>query len=228
MGNKLTYILAFAGLMALAHLVEPMKAYAPMNLRLPFQPPKERVIITESTLEKITRENERKLHNLIEEINWMKDDEVYQKVTMTHASLKVPDYITRKFIRCLGYVESSDDAKVVSYAGAKGWGQLMKDAWYDVEEINYEKNVFNLEKNIGATIKYTIFLSNSLRILNPNWINLSPEEKVSLIAAAYNGGIGNLQKANWDVNNMKRQTIAYTPRIKEVAEDIAPKVDLFQ
>jgi membrane-bound lytic murein transglycosylase MltF len=222
-GNKLTYILAFAGLVALAQ-----RAEAPIRLEHYFQPLKEKVIISENPLEKTAKENERKLHNLIEEINWMENDEVYRKVTRAYTSLKVPEYITRKFIRCLGYVESSDDPKNISPVGARGWGQLMREAWYEVEDINYEENVFNLEKNIEATIKYTIFLSNSLRILNSNWENLSPEEKASLMADAYNGGIGNLTKANFDVNNMKIQTKAYVPRIKEVAEQIAPKVDLFQ
>jgi spore germination cell wall hydrolase CwlJ-like protein len=84
-GKKLTYILAFAGLMALAHLAAPTRAYAPAELRPPFQPPKERVIIAENPLEKITKEAETNIKKIERKVDMLSryetdsfyDDETY-------------------------------------------------------------------------------------------------------------------------------------------------------
>ncbi len=203
-------------------------AYAPATRPEQFCPPKERVIARESSLERFARENEGKLHSLNEEIIWMKSDGIYQKVTRMYAKLNVPVYITRKFVRCLGHAESSDNPQAVSKKGARGWGQFMEKTWHEVGEGDYEKNSFNLEKSIEATIKYILFLDRSLRRLNHNWKNLSYEEKAGQIAAAYNGGIGTLRKAGWDISKMKDETQDYIPRIKKIAEEIAPQVSLFQ
>ncbi len=217
---------ALAGAVAALFMI-PYLAHAPSRKVEYFHPPKEKVMASESLLEKMSRENEERIENLIEEKNWMETDTIYRKITSASGKLDVPKYITRKFIRCLGGVESSDRPYVKSEKGAMGWGQLMKAAWYDVEQSDYEKNVSILDKNIEVTIKYLSFLNDKLGESHPQWSSLDDKEKVRLIAAAYNGGFGNLRNSGWDVQKMKKETKEYMPKIERMAKVIAPLVRLY-
>lgn len=221
MAKKLTAMLALIGLlMVKGNLGSSIK---PIGY---FQSPKG-VVPTESNLEGQFKENKRRLDSLIAEMKWTETDEIYQKITMAYSTLDVPEYITRKFIRSLGAAESSDNPRAKSRMGARGWGQLTKDAWYRVEKSDYKNNVFNLERNISTTIKYILWTENLIEEVCPDWGDFPDDKKVELIAAAYNGGVKRLYDSGWDIRNMSDETKNYMPRIKEAAGRIAPNVGLF-
>lgn len=74
-------------------------------------------------------------------------------------------------------VESAFQKNAVSYAGARGLGQLMPAT---ARQMGV-KNVFDPEQNIQGTVKYL------------NWIkNRAKTNNVDIILASYNMGIGNV------------------------------------
>lgn len=193
-----------------------------------------------SALEKILKEN-KKIKILIEERRLLEKDKIYRIVDSSYKNLNdpeyipysyknpiIPGYISKKFVRTLIKVESKDNPKAVSRMGARGLGQLMKGAWYEVEREDYWKNVFIPEKNIDTTIKYLMWIDKTCKILHPNWNELTDEEKTNLIAAAYNGGIGRLQESNWDIHKMPDETRKYIPKLERVSKEFIPSAKIYQ
>ncbi len=186
----------------------------------------EEISILERGVKKI--EERRRIQRQDEETRLWEIDLIYRKIKFIYDNINPPSYITKKFIRCLGIVESEDFPKAVSKAGAKGWGQLMEEAWYSVEDSNYEQNVFNLDKNIETTIKYLVWIDNKAREWHSDWDRVSDEEKVRLIAAAYNGGIGRLEELNWDIKKMPEETRQYIPKLEQLSKIILPSSKIYQ
>ncbi len=217
----LTIAIASAFLAAAPVVQAPVQTLAPPS-------PIEISVIAEDVFGDRARKNNENLQSLIEEIKWMENDGIYQRVTLLYDKLKAPEYLTRKFIRSLGYAESEDYSRALSKMGARGWGQLMRAAWYEVDKSNYERNAFRLDKNMEVSIKYLKFLDSQLKLLYPDWNNLTSEEKTRLIAAAYNGGVKNLLDADWNVKSTADETRNYMKRIEDIAKEIAPNVKLFK
>jgi len=133
-----------------------------------------------------------------------------------YAKVKLPDYITKGYIKNLIECESSWDPAVVSKAGAKGLGQLIKKTWNDSEkEISYEKGVFIPEKNLEVSLKYLNWLNEYLQKNHNDWQKVSTSKKLDLISAAYNGGITRLKKNKWNIQKMPRETRKYVKKINE-------------
>ncbi|MFN8671830.1 MAG: transglycosylase SLT domain-containing protein [Candidatus Sericytochromatia bacterium] len=82
-----------------------------------------------------------------------------------------------KLIVSLVAVESAFQTKAVSYAGAKGLGQLMPGT---ARQMGV-KNVFDAEENIEGTVKYI------------NWLKKRAKTNdLNIILASYNMGYGNV------------------------------------
>ncbi|MEK7434634.1 MAG: transglycosylase SLT domain-containing protein [Cyanobacteriota bacterium] len=90
-----------------------------------------------------------------------------------------------KLVLSLIAVESAFQPKAVSYAGAKGLGQLMPGT---AKQMGV-KNVFEPEENIEGTLKYIEWLKKR-----------SGSNNLDIILASYNMGYGNV---SWFLENKK-------------------------
>jgi len=148
-----------------------------------------------------------------------KKDEIFRYIVYAYDSMKIPEYITKKFIRAQIWAESRDYPKAKGKVGERGLMQLTPKAWSIVErENNFYKIAFDPEKNIGAGIKYGLWIDDYCTIWHPDWENLPDSEKRKIIAAGYNTGIGRLRKNKWDLNKVPDRTKGYIREIENLME----------
>lgn len=166
-----------------------------------------------STLTKFMRE--------IEEKDWEKD-KIWQIISSYYSESEIPEYISKRFIRTLIRIESGDNPKAVSYCGARGLGQIMKDTWYTFEKENFEENAFIPEKNIEVMIKCLKSADNFYRQNHSDWEKISYSEKRDIIAAGYNMGPYGAKKVNWDISKMPKETQGYISAMNKVFREITP------
>ncbi len=149
----------------------------------------------------------------------MKEEEICRIINVCYKELNPPKYITEKLMRDIIKIESDDDIFCVSKAGARGLGQLMNETWDEVNKEDYMKNVFNPEKNIHTLIAYWIWMDKACKIMDPKWNKLINKEKIKILSAAYNGGIGRLERRNWNVKRMPAETRFYIRKLNYVLKD---------
>jgi len=146
-------------------------------------------------------------------------DEIFRYIIYAYDSVKVPEYITKKFVRAQIWAESWDTPNARGKRGEKGLMQLIPEAWRCVEnKLDYKKNAFNPEKNVYVGIKYLSWLAKQAENYHSNWNKLSDEEKRKNIAAVYNAGIGRLISSNWDINKIPKITKRYIRNIENLME----------
>ena len=224
MGKKLNLLLTG---MLIGEIWIGKEIIAPTKSINYFQPTNLNEIVKEVQFRDFKKELEEKQKILNEEQKLLKKDKIYIIIDSYYKKLDVPEYISKKFVRTLINVESKDNPEAVSEIGARGLGQLMKKAWYEVEKENYWKNSFIPEKNINVTIKYLAWIDKTCEILHPNWKNLSKKEKLNLISAAYNGGIGKLKEVGWNIDKMPRETREYIPKLEKIARKFIPSEEIY-
>jgi len=127
-----------------------------------------------------------------------------------------PNYVSRIIRK-----ESSGNTKAIGTRGERGLMQLMPKTWVDESRrLCGEALSFDLafdpvaNKNVGTQYLRTIesYLSTKIE----GWDKLTIEQKQDLIAAAYNGGMGNLwKKARWDVSKMPASVQFYVSQLAE-------------
>jgi soluble lytic murein transglycosylase-like protein len=108
--------------------------------------------------------------------------------------------------------ESRGNPKAVSHAGARGLMQIMPRTWAEMTKKLYGKplpfkRAFEPELNKKVGIYYYKWIQNTLRD------KMKKEPTIEQILAAYNGGIGNLSKANYDIQRMPAESIDYVAKI---------------
>lgn len=182
----------------------------------------------EDYTDKYERLLEEQRKRLSKEIELLKKDKIYRIINDSYKNINPPHYISKEFIRTIIKAESEDNPHAISPVGARGLGQLMESAWYEVEKENYWKNVFNPEKNIQTSIKYLAWIDKECKRLNPNWDNLTNKNKIELIAAAYNGGIGRLKQARWKISNMPEETRKYIPKLEQLTQNFMLSTQIYQ
>lgn len=127
---------------------------------------------------------------------------------------KIPEIITKDFIKSIAYAESKYNIYAESKDGARGLMQLMEETWNDMEkEIEFESGVFNPYENVKVGTKYLIWLNNYCEERYPKWNGLSQKEKHLIIAAAYNAGHNKLKRKGWRISKMPEETKYF---IKEI------------
>jgi hypothetical protein len=224
------YVLAGA---IVAFLAAANVAYAPIENRglSKFQKPSLETITANVLGEKYAKEQE-EFEKTLEEIREENRDALLSSIDKIYGficnayknqEVQIPDYITKRFIRNIIRMESTDYSRAIGKAGERGYMQLMEDTWYEVEKEDFKKNAFIPEKNIEAGVKYMVQkIDTFCRKNHPNWENLSDWEKIKLIAASYNGGKNKLRKMNWDINKMKKGTRDYIVKLDKLYNN--PKI----
>lgn len=213
--------LLFAVALTIVNLVSPPISIAPVIGKEYNYPLLESLILSRDMKELHKDLVEKEITEVSHENFLSITDPIYGIIDSFYKKMNLPRYITREFIRSLGIIESEDYPKAISEAGAKGWGQIVKDTWSSVDDSNYEKNVFNLEKNIEVTMKYLLSLDNEFGDLYFHWDKLPDNKKIELIAAAYNGGIGRLREVGWNIEKMSQETRDYFPKIEQQQKKIS-------
>lgn len=226
MGKKLRNLVLLTGALLAGISMSKYVSDSVRNIHYS-KPANSNEIVREVPPKNYQKESGKKQKILAEEKNLLKKDSIYRIIDSSYEKMDVPEYISKKFVRTLIKTESKDNPRAVSYMGARGLGQLMKKTWYEVERDNYWKNAFIPEKNIEATIKYLILTDKRCNLLHPSWKKLSKKEKLNLISASYNGGIGNLKNAGWDIDKMPRETRRYIPKLERIAESIIPSEEIY-
>ncbi len=130
-------------------------------------------------------------------------------INETYKNLQIPDHITKRFIKKVINAESDNYTHAISPVGARGLMQLTQVAWKQVEKEDYYNHSFDPKLNIEVGIKYLLHLDKYLENNYPGWNSLPANEKRRLMSAAYNGGIGRLEKRKWEIENMPKETQRY-------------------
>ncbi|MDO8516758.1 MAG: lytic transglycosylase domain-containing protein [Nanoarchaeota archaeon] len=145
---------------------------------------------------------------------FMTDKEMNSYIKSAYAKIRVPKYIEPNFVKSLINLESNKNIYAQSPRGAKGVMQLIPEAWNEVDNSNFYENCFNPQKNIEVGIKYLKWINNYLKVNYGDWDQIPDNEKRDLIAAAYNCGIGQLERKDWDINQTPRETLNYVDSLK--------------
>jgi soluble lytic murein transglycosylase-like protein len=118
----------------------------------------------------------------------------------------------RDFYRAIIKKESKDNSKAVSRKGARGLMQIMPDTWKDMTSLPFDA-AFESETNVEVGIRYFHQINSYLSDRISGWENLPEQEKLMLMAAAYNGGMGRLVRAKGNINAMPKETREYVPAV---------------
>lgn len=105
-------------------------------------------------------------------------------------------------VRAVIQQESNGKHDAVSPVGAKGAMQIMPatyDEWYERLQIKEPKDPFNWHQNTAIGRAYLKWLLKWFR---------GAEDQVELALAAYNGGIGNVEKAIRHAESKKWEKVA--------------------
>jgi soluble lytic murein transglycosylase-like protein len=119
----------------------------------------------------------------------------------------VPDYIVNAVIA----VESNGEPWAESKDGCRGLGQIKRETWYWLCELNGKPwsfdEAFEPEKNKAMTRAYLEWLKDYLEKRDRfSW---------DLVFACYNAGPGNVRKHGWKVPPYK-ETRDYITKIKDL------------
>jgi soluble lytic murein transglycosylase-like protein len=137
---------------------------------------------------------------------------------------KFPEYINEPLIKATIKVESSFNPFAKSNVGASGYPQTYYSTWKDVfphESYNdFKKGIKNMKKSEEFVAKYYNILDNFLRKNMKGYKSLPKNEKQVYLAAAYNYGPGNLQKADFNLEKTPMETRNYVKKIRNAYERI--------
>lgn len=144
---------------------------------------------------------------------------IKNKIDSLYDKINVPSYFTKDLFYNSVRIESAYgknncNAHAKSPVGANGLMQMFPAAWRDVDnKTDYDKMVFDPDKNLENGLKYWIWTSNTLKKMNPDWKNLSSHDKVSQMVASYNWGIGKLKDNDWKFPENNEETSNYRKKM---------------
>lgn len=144
------------------------------------------------------------------EPNYLSQKEFNKLVDEIYNPQKADPLITKDVFKSFIKKESSLDINAFNESTkARGLGQLLEETWSDIDTSCYYTNVYNPQKNLEVSLKYLNWIPKGLEKLHPNWENLSKNEKLDMVIASYNWGIGKLKEKNWDFSKAPSETKKY-------------------
>ncbi len=131
---------------------------------------------------------------------------------LTLAIYDSPDkgFPSRSLLDALAFVESSNNPRAISSAGACGLHQIMRSTWEDMTEEPWSECT-DPEANQRVAIKYLEWLNTTLG----SWMGKEPTD--ADILACWNGGIGRFKRRGYDLEKMPVETRNF---VRKVAEHI--------
>ncbi|MGV8172375.1 MAG: transglycosylase SLT domain-containing protein [Candidatus Woesearchaeota archaeon] len=136
---------------------------------------------------------------------------------------KYTDYtevVSKDFIEASIIVESRYNPRAVSHTGAKGVMQFTKAAWKEFGGGTYLPNVYDIEKNIEAGIKFYKWMETEYASRHPKWNELTIAEKQDLLGAGYNGGPYGLIRKDWNISKMRKESRDHVVKIRDAMEKL--------
>ncbi len=134
---------------------------------------------------------------------------------------KIDYAVDDNLVRHIIQIESAGNPKATSNVGARGLMQIMPLTWKEETRKLYGKSLdfseaYNPEKNKEVGIFYLGTIEKYLSGRINNWDSLSKEDKQSLIAAAYNGGMGRLVRLNGNIEQMPEESRNYVNKLERI------------
>lgn len=151
--------------------------------------------------------------------NYLSEEKINEYLNKNYKNLNLPDYINENYVKALIKQESSNNSDAISSWGARGLLQLLESTWYDYETISYDE-AFNPEKNINVGLRHLKWIDTYLRKNYPDYSQQTTQKKQDLISAVHNVGIGRLEKQNWDISQMPRETINHVERVRKKYDEM--------
>ncbi len=112
----------------------------------------------------------------------------------------------RALLDALAFVESSNNPRAVSPAGARGLYQLMEPAWRQVMTEPYSE-AFNPQLCELAAVRYLEWIKTTLT----TWRGFAPD--VIDILSCWHGGIGRYKRRGYDLAKMPKSTQQFVVRV---------------
>lgn len=119
--------------------------------------------------------------------------------------------ITPELIEKIIMIESSNNPQAISPAGARGLMQLMPIAWKDVQQNRPDLAEFAYDDYWMDEETNKLFGTEYLKLLEKRL----PEGRktVDNLASAYNWGLGNLKKVDYDLSRLPSETRRYLEKL---------------
>jgi len=149
--------------------------------------------------------------NRMNETDW-----IYNSITSLRRIHGIEDDspLTKKYLRSIIKIESTDNPSAVSPAGATGLMQVIEETWYLVvgKKISY-KRAKEPWLNMDVGIRHLIDIEEKLSDVYPGWKKLNNDKKREIISICYNGGLLHFQSHNWNLKAMWKETQDYIVKI---------------
>lgn len=123
--------------------------------------------------------------------------------------------IEENLVTALIHEESSFNKDTISSAGAAGLTQVMKDTWYDYSKKSFKKYATIPKYNIEVGIKHLFYLENFFKDSVTFWKEISDNEKIKIIASAYNGGQNRLKELGYNFYKMPKESRKHGIKVLE-------------
>lgn len=121
-------------------------------------------------------------------------------------SAKVPErYPSRQLLDALAFVESSNNPRAVSPAGARGLYQFMPDTWGDVMTGPFTQAFDPVSSEIAA-VRYLEWIRSTLT----KW---KGSADVIDVLACWHGGIGRYKRLGYRLDKMPERTKQFVVRV---------------
>lgn len=111
----------------------------------------------------------------------------------------------RALLDALAFVESSNNPRAVSPAGARGLYQIMPATWGDVMDVPFEQ-AFDPVSSETAAVRYLEWIRATLT----KW---KGSADVQDVLAAWHGGIGRYKRRGYNLSRMPESTREFVGRV---------------
>ncbi len=126
----------------------------------------------------------------------------YQLSAVRPAPQKWP---SRQLLDALAFVESSNNPRAVSPAGARGLYQFMPATWGDVMDMPFTQAFDPVSSEIAA-VRYLEWIRATL-------VKWKGSADVSDVLACWHGGIGRYKRRGYDLSKMPESTQQFVARV---------------
>ncbi len=151
-------------------------------------------------------------------------DDVQQRIVdgdQWSFNLLSADEVADALVEAIIFIESSGDPTQVGAAGERGLMQIMPGTWADMTRRKYGQPIsfdraFEPALNEAIGRYYLAYLQEFLHNHRNQWRS----DERSLLLACYNGGMGRVSAAGFDVRRLPRSVQQYARRGAELHDEL--------
>jgi hypothetical protein len=139
--------------------------------------------------------------------------------TAGYVQAQSPPWLDDRFLDSIRQVESGGNDKALSIKGARGPYQFMKKTWMEASKGQDFNLAYDPVISRGVCKSYFVWISSTIT----KW--QGKDATWEQCAAAYNGGVGNLRKVNFDWHKMPSESVEYVEKVRKQADKF-PEVQI--